>query len=286
MTSGLLHRAWRITVFAALLQVASPGSMRASGDPADALDGAYRCMYGLNFDSARILVAGWEAGRPEDPRGPVSEAAAILFAEFNRLGILEMQFLSTDRTYTDNASRKPDPEARVRFDLALARGETLARQALERHPDNKDALFALTLANGLRADYAALIESKKLESLQHTLKASELAKKLLKLDPEYYDAYLATGISQYIVGSLVFPIRWLMRLGGYSGDRQEGLRQLRLVAEKGALLAPFARLLLAISYVRAAAPGQARAYLVGLRDEFPTNPLFSREIERIDRAKR
>src|SRR5512136_1409683 len=94
-------RKWAVMAGNTLLVAVTLSLNCAAMDSSDALDGAYRSMYALNFESARILVAGWEAQKPEDPRGPVAEAANILFAEFSRLGILELQFLAADRSYTD-----------------------------------------------------------------------------------------------------------------------------------------------------------------------------------------
>jgi hypothetical protein len=57
---------------------------------------------------------------------------------------------------------------------------------------------------------------------------------------------------------------------------------LQLTAERGHYLAPFARILLAIAYVREKNKPRARELLVSLRDEFPQNPLFAQEITRLD----
>jgi hypothetical protein len=143
-------------------------------------------------------------------------------------------------------------------------------------------LFALTIASGLRADYAALVEKRNLASLRYTKEATGWAQQLLAVDPERYDAHLATGVSQYIIGSMAAPVRWLVRLGGVSGDKQKGIADLQLTAERGHYLAPFARILLAIAYVREKDQPRARQLLVSLRDEFPKNPLFEQEIARLD----
>ena len=262
------------------------GATVAVAGGADPLAEGYRLMYGLEFDAARVQFLKFEAQHPEDPRGPVSEAANILFAEFHRLGILESQFLIADRSYVERSKLMPNAEERARFDDALARSDELARLGLAGDARNTHALFAMALGYGLRADYAALIQGRSYDALQYAFKASELAKNLLAIDPGYHDAYLSTGMSQYIVGNLIFPVRWLLRLAGYQGDKKEGLRQLRLVAERGRLLAPFARLLLALAYLRDNSPEMARMLLVGLRDEFPKNPLFSQEIQRIDGINR
>jgi hypothetical protein len=55
-----------------------------------------------------------------------------------------------------------------------------------------------------------------------------------------------------------------------------------LTAEHGRYLGPYARILLAIAYVREKDKPRARLLLASLRDEFPSNPLFAREIARLD----
>ena len=64
--------------------------------------------------------------------------------------------------------------------------------------------------------------------------------------------------------------------------RSQGIAELEITAEHGHYLAPFARILLAIAYVREKDKVRAREILASLRDQFPGNPLFAREIARLD----
>jgi hypothetical protein len=63
------------------------------------------------------------------------------------------------------------------------------------------------------------------------------------------------------------------------------MNELQMTAEKGQYLAPFARILLAIAYVREKDKPRARELLTGLRQQFPNNSLFTREIARLDGVK-
>jgi len=206
----------------------------------------------------------------------------LLFSEFNRLGVLESQFYQDDKAFDARRQFTPDPALRDRFSAALDQAEKWAQARLARDAKNRDALFAMTMAAGLRADYAALIEKRNLMSLRFTKQATGWAQQLLAVDPNCYDAHLATGVSQYIVGSMAAPVRWLVRLGGVSGDKQAGIRELQVTADRGQYLAPFARILLAIAYVRERDKPRARELLVALQNDFPQNPLFGREISRLD----
>lgn len=254
----------------------------AASEGPTSLEQGYRLMYGLDFASAGRVFLQWRADHPRDPLGPMSEAASLLFAELDRTGILQAQFFVNDSSFT--SKKPPAPPAaglRERFDATLASAETLARARLRDEPRDSDALFALTMVYGLRADYAALIEGRGMAALSYTRQAARLARTLLEVAPDYADAYLSTGISQYIVGSLVAPLRWLLRIAGFSGDKAKGIEELKLTAERGRFLGPFARILLTIAYLREHDMARAQELLVGLQREFPSNPLFARELQRI-----
>ena len=249
------------------------------------LERGFHLLYDLDFAHAQQEFTGWQQQHGEDPLGPASEGAALLFSELNRLGVLEAQFYTKDSTFNSRPKLSPDPAVRSRFNAVLARTETAARNRLAKDPKDPDALFAMTMASGLRADYAALVEKRNMASLHYTRDAETWANQLLAVDPHCYDAYLAIGISKYIIGSSSAPVRWLLRLGGYEGSKQGGIADLRLTAEHGHYLAPFARILLAIAYVRENDKQDARQILTSLQQEFPANPLFLREISTLDSSR-
>jgi hypothetical protein len=265
-----------LTGFVSLARAASPSVSGIS------LDNGFRLLYELDFARAHEVFSSWQEQHPEDPMGPVSDAAGLLFSEFDRLGVLEAQFYTSDRAFEARKKMNPDPLVRGRFNAQLDLAESRAQARLTKNANDSNALFALTLASGLKADYAALIEKRNLASLHYTKDATRWADQLLAVDPNCYDAHVATGFSKYIIGSMTTPVRWLLRLGGVDGDKKAGIAELRITAQHGRYLAPFARILLAMAYVREKDRPQARGILASLRDEFPRNPLFAREIARID----
>jgi hypothetical protein len=246
------------------------------------LDHGFSLLYNLDFAGAHQVFLSFQQEHPDDPMGPACDAAGFLFSEFNRLGVLEAQFYADDRSFEARQKLTPDAAVRDRFNAALDQADSRARSRLAKNPKDRDALFAFTMSSGLKADYAGLIEKRNLASLHYTKEATAWAEQLLAVDPDCYDAHLATGVSQYIIGSMAAPIRWLVRLGGVSGDKQKGIADLQLTAQRGHYLAPFARILLAIAYVREKDKTRARELLVSLRNEFPQNPLFTQEIAHLD----
>jgi len=247
-----------------------------------ALDRGFYRLYDLDFAGAQKEFEAWEGQNPQNPMGPIGQAAGILFSEFDRLGVLESQFYENDSAFAGRKKYTPDPNQRARLDQQLGRAEAMAKARLARDPQDRDALLGMTLVNGLRADYAALIEKRSVQSLHYTKESSKWASQLLSADPNCHDARLAGGISQYIVGSMAAPVRWLLRIGGVPGDKARGIAELRVTAEQGRLLAPFARILLAIAYVRDKNLPHAREVLLSLQKDFPNNHLFPRELARLE----
>jgi hypothetical protein len=275
----------RYVVLAAVLLLSYAGRLFAAIStvaPLASLEQGFHLLYNLDFDHAHQVFLAWEQLHPEDPLGPACDAAGSLFSEFNRLGVLEGQFYSDDHAFDNRRKLDPDPAVHDKFNAAIAQAETRAHTRLIKDPKDQNALFALTLSSGLKADYAAMIEKRNLASLHFTKEANIWAEQLLALDPHCDDARVATGFSKYIIGSMSAPVRWLVKLGGVSGDKAAGISELQQTAQHGHYLAPFARILLAIAYVRDKDKTHARELLAGLREEFPSNPLFGREIARID----
>ena len=252
--------------------------------PSESLDRGFVRLYDLDFARAQRKFESWEKIHPDDPMGPVSEAAGILFSEFNRLGVLEAQFYESDSVFAARKTYHADPAQHSRFEQQLDRAEQMAKSRLARDSRDPDALFAMTLSNGLRSDFAALIEKRNVASLHYTKEATAWSQQLLAADPTCYDAHLASGVSRYIIGSMAAPVRWILRIGGISGDKAGGIAELQSTATQGHLLAPFARILLAIAYVREKDFAHARDLLSGLQRQFPDNTLFGRELARLDQT--
>ena len=247
-----------------------------------ALDRAYSAMYNLNFEVAFQQADAAKAAAKDDPMPWVAESCAVLFREFERLNILRSELFASDETFDGREAHAWNPKAKAEFEVALNNGEKLAQQRLAHNQNDLRALFTLTLINGLRADDAALISKKNFSALSFTRTANSYAERLLSRDPDYYDAYLATGMGKYIIGGKAAPVRWLLRLGGLKGDREEGVRELKLAAEHGHYLAPFARILLSFDDLRKKDKAAARRRLAQLHEQFPNNPLFVQELAKLD----
>jgi hypothetical protein len=259
--------------------MAAPNLTEPSVNPV--IDRGYRQMYNLDFDQAHRTFGQWERDHPADPLGPVSNAAAYLFAEFDRLNILHSEFFVDSGMFHRRPKVTPDPVVRQAFDQELEKSGALADGILQQMPEDADALFARILTLGLRADYEALIERRDFDALKVIKDSRATAEKLLMIEPNYYDAYLAVGVENYLFSLKPAPVRWILQAGGAQTDRDKGVDDLRLTAAKGCYLSPYARLLLAVAALRSKDVPKARDLLGALAREFPHNRLYAQELAQL-----
>jgi len=250
-------------------------------DHSAGLDQGYFDMYDVNFPAAHTVFQQWLAQHPEDELAAASDAAAYLFSEFDRLHIIDVE-LFADQSRFDNRSRlTPDPTVRKAFDDRTAEATRLADAALARNPKDARAFYTKTLICGMASNYALMIDKKDLAALSLTKQASGYARQALALDPRMYDAYMASGVENYMLSLKPAPVRWILGITGASTDKEEGIKLLTLTATQGHYLAPFARMMLAVAAIRDGNPQQARSILIALSKQFPGNTLYDRQLARI-----
>jgi hypothetical protein len=260
--------------FAVVLMLTFLPAYIANASPPADIERGFQSMYNLEFDQAHQDFSAWEQLHPDDPLGPVSQAAGYLFGEFARLGILESQFFTNDKTFEARPKLAPDPRVRDAFNRAVNRGDQLANAVLKQHPEDNNALFASILALGLRSDYAALIDKQDFVALRYMKQSRILAQQLLKQKPDDYDALLAVGVENYLTGIKPAPVRWMLSLGGIDPNKEQGIRELEQTAAHGDLLKPFAKLLLAVAALRDKNNQQGCDLLHQLAVAYPRNALY------------
>ena len=255
------------------------GPIQLSSQPE--IDAGFRLLYELKFPEAREVFKTWEKRHPDEGLGPAAEAASYLFQEFDRQGVLTSEFFMDDNRLLGGIEGAPDPPMRDGFLAADKKAQDLSRARLKSDPNNADALFALTISTGLFADYASLVEKRQIETLRLIREADGVAKNLLAVSPGAADAYVALGKANYIMSCLPAYKRFLIRFGGFRGDRALGMQQLGLTAAGGHYLRPYAKLTLGLAAMREKQWDLARVQFEQLTAEFPANAKFARELAKL-----
>jgi hypothetical protein len=252
-----------------------------SGAPTP-FDQAFERLYNFDFSTAHSITDRYIAAHPQEPLPYAIRASAYLFTELDRLGILEGEFFADDKHIVDKKKLKPDPNIRMQFLKAVADAQSRAQGVLASQPNDREALFTMCVTQGLATDYMALVEKRQIASLTPAKQSNSYAQRLLRVDPTYYDAYLTTGLTEYLVGSIPFFIRWFIRFENISGSKEKGIDKVKIVADKGHYLKPFGKILLAIAYLREKRVRESRDLLAELSREYPANPLFRKELARME----
>lgn len=275
----------KLTLLFLLFSIAPPcviAGPAAEGDsPLETADpvllGGYHYLYGQKFSDGRQLFEKWVTEHPREPFGHVSVAASYLFEELYRQNVLTSDFFLNNKRFLKGIEGKPDPERMKHFRSALQEARALAKDRLKKSANDPDALFSLAIADGMESDALSILEKKQLDGLKRMKEANENAKKLLHQRPDAVDAYVATGIANYIIGSLSGGTRFLLWFGGIHGDKQLGMEQVRKAAEGGRYLKPFGKIMLALAARREKQNALAQKMLRELTEEFPDSALFAAE---------
>lgn len=243
----------------------------------DALDR----MYNFDFPEAHRIIDAHIVQTPDDPVGLSIRAAAYLFYELDRLRLLEMEFLEDDEKISGKTKLKPDPAIAKQLYLTLNQVQEAADARLAKDPKDIAALFSLCIMEGVLTDYKAFVEKKQLGSLKNAKASNSHAVQLLEIRPDFYDAYLTTGINEYLMASLPFFVRWFVRMDKIKGSKKQGFKNLQLVAERGEYFGPFAKILLSIIWLREKKPERTLTLLTELNRDYPENHLLKKELARV-----
>ncbi len=258
-------------------------SICVSAAEPDSIETALARMYNQDYASAHEILSRVIAANPQDSLPYAFRASAYLFYELDRLGVLESEFLIDDKQIAEKKQKLfPDPQNREKFIRAVQDAESRAGGALKLNPNDKQAIFAMCIAEGVTTDYMAFVEKKQISSLSVAKRSNGFAQHLLQIDPKFYDAYLTAGITEYMLGSLPFFLKWFIHFDNVDGSKQKGLDRLQLVSREGHYFRPFSKILLSIIALREKRPKDAHQLLTELAFDYPQNKLFRKELNKLN----
>jgi len=235
-------------------------------------------FYNLEYDQALADFHQEIANQPNDPDGYNHVAQSILYRGMFRSGALESELVGGTNSFLRRPKVTIPANDEAEFFHSIDRAVQLSQALIQKNPNDKKALYALGVAYGLRANYNFLVRKAWRDSLRDASLARETHAKLTAIDPSFVDARLTQGLDDYVVGSLPWAVRMLGFLAGIRGDREDGIRELELVAMEGDHNKINAQILLAVIYRREKHSAAAIPLLETLARRFPRNPLYLFEI--------
>lgn len=156
-------------------------------------------------------------------------------------------------------------------------------QILEKEPENVDALFFKGGAIGFRGRLRS-VRNSWLKAADDGREALPIVERAAKLDPNNLDVQLGFGIYNYYASVIPeeYPMIKPLMIFFPSGNKDEGIRQLRNTAFNGKYAKYEARYFLMTIYYRYESnPYLAEEFAKMLVEDFPDNPTFQRWLGRI-----
>jgi tetratricopeptide (TPR) repeat protein len=235
-------------------------------------------FYNLEYDAAVEVFARNVERHPESPEAHNHLAMAVLYRALLRAGALESEMVTGNNPFLRRARVEAAPEEQRRFEQAIATSIALAGQ---RPGNDVQALYALGVAYGLRANYEFLMRKEWRTALKSATAARKTHGRVTELDPSFIDARLVQGIHEFVVGSLPWHWKMLGFLVGFRGDKEKGIRTLEEVAAHGTMNRVDAEVLLCAVYRRERQSKRAIPLLQDLIHRYPRNYLFRLELSQM-----
>ncbi len=237
----------------------------------------YNHFYNLDYEGSLARFEQVIKAHPQEPIAYAYALQATIFRELYHQDLLDTTYYAHDNFLTNQ--RKVDIPAanRQRIEYLTHQVETLADQRLKSNPQDKNALFAKGFAKGLHAAFITLADHSWFAAARQGLSARNDSEAVLKIDPEYADAEMAIGIQQFAVASLPGFVRVVVGIAGVGGNKEKGLRLLRISAEKGIITSVESRTTLSLFLRHDARYPEALAVQHGLAEQFPHDYLFRLE---------
>ncbi|MCG3205074.1 MAG: hypothetical protein KCHDKBKB_01791 [Elusimicrobia bacterium] len=222
-------------------------------DPIDeTLQSGFRELYNLNFESAKEILTPLTTFRNKHALVDFSLATVAWWE--NSVNVMEN-----------------DEQASQIFLMAAEISEKGSLARIKQGDETGEAHMALGSLYALLARWDAA-NRKWLSVFTNEKKARYYLTKALSLNPKATDAYMALGIFDYTLATLPKVVRYLSTSSA-GGNKQKGIQELTLAAERGVYLRLPAIFFLANIYTNQLnQPEKSIELLSNLRKEFPNSP--------------
>src|SRR5262245_1710532 len=207
-----------------------------------------------NLESATALEKFEEIRRmaPYHPAGDLYLATALWLGHLNKTRRLQSGLYGSGSSFYAGADKARegsegdaiDPNVDRAFRERMAQAKTKALALVARNKNDADAQYFLGAYYGVMAAYEASVGRRFFSAMRNGSRCVDAHEKVLRIKPDYYDAYLSTGVYDYIAGSLPFGYKLMASMVGVRGNKKRGIGKLQAIIENNSPTADDARILL------------------------------------------
>ena len=253
----------------------------ATGDAAEfdrLRNEANDALYNMDYKTAREGYLRMTQIAPEHPAGYVYLANNLWLETLNASRRLNTSLYTGGSFYAQDSNEdKVDPKRDREFNDLIKQALAKTRARLLKDSSDAEALYYEASALGLRAGYGTTVKRSFARAIGDANDSIQIHKKVIKIDPNYADAYLSIGLYEYVVDSLPFGWRVLARFAGLKGSKKKGIEHLEMVTQSGKYTSDDARVVLIGIYSREGKPDRALEMISYLANKYPRNYLFGVE---------
>ena len=242
-------------------------------------------VYNLDYATARAKFEEIRRLLPSHPVGDLNLATLLWLEYLNKNRRLQTGLYKKDSSFYAGAEKAReesegdtvDPAFDRAFRDRMAQAKTKALALANRNRNDADAIYFLGAYYGVMAGYEASTARKFFAAMRNGSRSVDAHEKVVKLRPDYYDAYLSIGLYDYIVGSLPFAYKALAAVAGVRGNKQRGIERLVKLIESNSASSDDARVLLTAVYQNEGRFEDALAILKSLNSKYPASYLLKLE---------
>lgn len=191
---------------------------------------------------------------PDHPVGPMHKAEVVWW-----------------RALRDNKNRTLEEAFDLYTELAVSKGQNLLKQ----NASDFYAYLYVAGAYGNRTRYNVYVKKSYYRAMRAGIKGYDFIRPAHALRKDYIDCLIGEGAYNYFAGSLPAVMKIFSWMFGPGGDREKGIQQLELAAQKGEYGQVAAKMVLLGVYYNEKRFEDYQRLLSDLIRQFPSNPVFT-----------
>jgi tetratricopeptide (TPR) repeat protein len=245
----------------------------------------HEALYNLDSVTATAKFEEIRRRAPHHPAGDLYLATVLWLGHLNKTRRLQSGLYSSGSSFYSDADKAKegsegdavDANVDRAFRERMAQAKTKALALVARNKNDADALYFLGAYYGVMAGYEASVARKFFSAMRNGSRCVDAHERVMKLKPEYYDAYLSVGVYDYVAGSLPFGYKLMASMVGVRGNKKRGIGRLQTIIENNAPTSDDARILLVAIFRNERRYDDALAMLEQLSSKYPRSYLLKLE---------